>query len=159
MDLTNTPIPQTAAAGSVRGRGFSCERATLTAGTLTLRQGRTWPQELGVTVVMFANQAEELSGKTVDVWANRPPPVPRVILRWKDDRQQVGTQTYTEGYAMRIVFGDAANGRMAGRLYLCLPDEAKSFVGGVFDAEIRKPPPPKQRAAAPAVPAPAQRPP
>ena len=28
-------------------------------------------------------------------------------------------------------------GRIPGRIYLCLPDEAKSFVAGTFDAEIK----------------------
>ena len=154
MDMTNTPIPETAAAGSIRGRGFYSERATLTAGALTLRQGHGWPPELGVRVVMFAKRAEDLSGKTVEIWTNRAGPVPQVFLHWKDDDQRAGSQIYTNGYAMKIVFGAAANGRMPGRLYLCLPDEARSFIGGVFDAEIRKPQQPQPRPSAASTPRP-----
>jgi hypothetical protein len=154
MDLTNAPIPQTAAAGGIQRRGFYAERATLTGGALTLRQGRNWPPDLGVSVVLFAKQGEDLGGKTVEIWTNRPGPVPQVILRWKDDDSQARSQTYTNGYAMKIVFGDAANGRMPGRLYLCLPDEPHSFVAGVFNAEIHKPPAPKPRPATPAPPPP-----
>ena len=71
------------------------------------------------------------------------PRAPRVVLRWKDDQQQPATETITNGYALKLVFGQATNGRMPGKIYLCLPDAAKSFVAGTFDAEIRKPPPPK----------------
>jgi hypothetical protein len=139
LDLTNTSIPQAPATGSIRSRGFYAERASITGGSLTLRQGRNWPPDLGVTVVVFARQAEDLSGKTVEIWTNRPAPLPQVILRWKADNLQPRTVTYTNNYAMKLVFGDAANGRMPGRLYLCLPDEPHSFIAGEFNAEIRKP--------------------
>jgi hypothetical protein len=41
------------------------------------------------------------------------------------------------------MFGQATNAHIPGRIYLCLPDPARSFVAGAFDAEIRKPSPPK----------------
>jgi hypothetical protein len=143
LDLTNAFVPETVASGSIHGMGFYCERATLQGGNLTLRQGRTWPPDLGVTVVFFAQQGEDLSGKIVDIGAERVPPLPKVVLRWKDDRDQAQNRSLNSGYALRISFGEASNGRMSGKLYLCLPDETRSFVAGTFDAEIRKPPPPK----------------
>jgi hypothetical protein len=41
------------------------------------------------------------------------------------------------------MFGQATNQHMPGKIYLCLPDPAKSFVAGTFDAEIKKWTPPK----------------
>ena len=149
--LTNAVIPETLAAGSIHGHGFRCERATLQGGNLTLRQGKSGPPDLGFTIYLFAKAGEELSGKSVEVTAERAPPLPRVELRWKDD-QQPAKQNFNGGYALKVVFGDAAGGRMPGKLYICLPDEAKSFVAGTFDAEIRKPPAPKPRAPKPAKP-------
>ena len=125
--------------------GFKCEVTTLTGGNLTLRQGATWPPDLGVSVYLFAKVGEELSGKTIEVGPDRPPPIPKVTLRWKDDlHPKGGTQNFTTGYALKVVFGEAANGRIPGTLYIALPDQDKSFIAGTFDAEIRKPPPPKQ---------------
>lgn len=148
LNLTNIVIPDSPAAGSIHGSGFVCERSTLQGGTLTLRQGKTWPPDLGVTILLVAKQGEELSGKTVEIPADRQPPVPRVVIRWKDEQQEPITHNVgSGGYALKVVFGDAANGRMPGKLYLSLPDETKSFVAGTFDAEIRKPPPPKKKAA------------
>jgi DNA-directed RNA polymerase subunit RPC12/RpoP len=143
LDLTNAALPDTAAAGSVHGCGFVCERTTLEGGTLSLRQGRTWPPDLGFTVLLTARQGEDLAGKTVEITPDRTPPLPRVVLRWKDDQQQPQKITISRGYALKVAFGQPAHGRMPGRIYLCLPDAAKSFVAGTFDAEIRKPPPPK----------------
>jgi hypothetical protein len=143
LDLSKVTIPDKTAAGSVQGQAFALQRASLQGGTLSLRQGATWPPDLGFTVLLFARQAEDLSGKTVEISADRTPPMPRVILRWKDAGQPVN-RTYHSGYALRIEFGQPAGGRMPGKIYLCLPDEEKSYVAGTFDAEIRKPPPPKR---------------
>ncbi len=146
LSLTNLSIPEVPAAGRIHGHGFLCERSTLQGGTLTLRQGKAWPPDLGVTIMLVAKQGEELSGKTVEIPAERPPPVPRAILRWKDEQQEPITHNVNAGYALRVIFGEAANGRMPGKLYIAFPDDAKSFVAGTFDAEIRKATPPRKKA-------------
>jgi len=145
LELANAKLPETAAAGRIRGSGFLCERATLQGGTLTLRQGKTWPPDLGISVNLFAQQGEDLTGKTIEVAANRPPPLPKIVLRWKTDQDKAVTENLTQGYALKIVFGDPMEGRMPGKIYVSLPDELKSFVAGTFDAEIRKQPAPKPK--------------
>jgi DNA-directed RNA polymerase subunit RPC12/RpoP len=146
LDLTNVDFPDVAASGSIHGSGFFCERATLTGGNLTMRQGKGKTSDLGFTVAFFAQQGEDLSRKTVEITADRIPPLPRVTLRWKDDQDKVISRNIPNGYALKVVFGEAANGRIPGKLYLCLPDESKSFIAGNFEADIRKPPPPKPKA-------------
>jgi len=145
LDLTNAVIPETAVAGGVHGSGFVCERATLRGGHLTLRQGRSWPPDLGITVLLFARQGEELSGKIVEVGPDRAPPLPRVVLRWKDEQEQARTRNFASGYALKMIFGEAANARMPGKIFLSLPDNEKSVVAGTFDAEISRAPPPTPR--------------
>jgi hypothetical protein len=142
--LTNATIPEAPAVGSIHGHGFLLERATLQGGTLSLRQGKGWPPDLGLTVMLHAQQGEDLNGKTVEISPERTPPTPKVLLRWKDDQGQASTENIPSGYALKVVFGQATNGHMPGKIYICLPDEAKSFAAGTFDAEIRRPSPPKQ---------------
>jgi len=145
MDLSEAPIPEAAAVGSIHASGFFCERATLQGGHLTLRQGRSGPADLGITVQLFAQQGEELSGKTVEIKPDRVPPLPKIVLQWKDEQQKAVRKTFSNGYALKVAFGDAASGRIPGRIYISLPDENKSFVAGTFNAEIRKPSPPKAK--------------
>jgi len=145
LTLADAGIPETTAAGCLHGSGFLCERATLTGGHLTLRQGRSGPADLGITVLLFARQGEELSGKTLEVGPDRMPPLPQVILRWKDDQDRSRSRYFNSGYALKMIFGVAANARMPGKIFLSLPDDEKSVVAGTFDAEIRKPQPPKPR--------------
>jgi len=145
MNLNTMVIPEKPASGGIRGAGFLCERASLQGGKLTLRQGESAP-DLGITINLFAREGEELSGKTVQIGPERSPPIPKIVLRWKDEQDQTRKQDFTGGYALKIFFGEAINARMPGKLFLALPDEAKSFVAGTFEAEIRKAPPPKPRA-------------
>jgi hypothetical protein len=143
LNLSNALIPDATASGELHGSGFVCERATLQGGHLTLRQGTMWPPDLGVSVLLFAKQGEELSGKTVEVSPDRVPPLPKVILRWKDEQEQARTRNFTSGYALKMIFGEAVNARMTGKIFLSLPDDERSVVAGTFDAEIRKAPAPK----------------
>jgi hypothetical protein len=143
MDLGKASFPESVASGNIRGSGFICQRATLQGGNLTLREGAAWPPDLGISIQLFASQGEELSGKSVEISPDRAPPLPRIVLRWKDDLGQAGTETIKGNYALKVEFGQHANGRMPGKIYVCLPDLAKSFVAGTFEAEIRKPAAPK----------------
>jgi hypothetical protein len=155
LELTNADVPESMAAGSIHGSGFFCERAVLQAVAadaktparcdLNLRQGKSGPPDLGLTVQLFAPQGEDLAGKTVEITPDRSPPVPKVILRWKNEQDKAVNKSFAEGYALRIAFGDAANGRMSGKIYVAIADEHKSVVAGTFNAEIRKAPPPKPK--------------
>jgi len=145
LEVARATLPESLAAGRIRGTGFQCERATLQGGTLTLRQGKTWPPDLGISIMLFAQQGEELTGKTIEVSSERAPPLPKVVLRWKTEQDKALTQNLTQGYALKLVFGTPLEGRMPGRIYIALPDDSKSFIAGTFDAELRKPAPPRPK--------------
>jgi DNA-directed RNA polymerase subunit RPC12/RpoP len=145
LELDKAAPGDAPAAGQLHGKGFYCERAIMQGGHLTLRQGSGQPADLGVTIQFFAQLGEELSGKTIEVSADRDPPQPIVVLRWKGDNDKAATKRYPSGYALKAVFGVAENKRIPGAIYLALPDEDKSFVSGTFVAEIRKPPAPKTK--------------
>ena len=105
-------------------------------------QGTAPPYDLGFGVDLVARQGKELSGKTVEIAPDRTN-APRVGWRWKDEQQQLVTQIISNGYLLKVTFGQATNGHMPGKIYICLPDADKSFAAGTFDAEIRQPPQPK----------------
>jgi len=142
LDLANAVIPEAPVVGRIHGSGFRCERALLRGGLLSLSQGKGWPWDLGVSVILLARRGQELSGKTVEIPADRLRARP-VILRWKDEQHEPASSGFRQGYALKLVFGEATNGRMPGKIYLSLPDPEQSFVAGTFDAEIKKPEPPK----------------
>ena len=67
--------------------------------------------------------------------------------RLKDEQNQEQTEHIDNGYALKLVFGEPVDGKMTGRIFIALPDESKTFVGGTFEALIRKPLPPKTQPA------------
>jgi hypothetical protein len=62
--------------------------------------------------------------------------VPAVSLVWRDGNMRI-TESFTNGYAMKLEFGVVSSNQLPGKIYLCLPDEMKSCVAGTFNAEIR----------------------
>jgi len=118
------------------------ERASVQGGLFSFRQGWRTPQEMSVTIQLFARRGEDLAGQSINIDASRTN-APKVVLRWKNDQDRPVTQTVREGYALRMEFGPVTSGALPGKLYLCMPDEAKSWVAGTFEAEIRKPATPK----------------
>lgn len=51
--------------------------------------------------------------------------------------------SFTDGYAMKLQVSPVENGKFSGKIYLCTPDDLKSFVAGTFTADIKKPKPKK----------------
>jgi DNA-directed RNA polymerase subunit RPC12/RpoP len=137
LDLKGAVAPDSTAAGRVEGQDFICDRATLQGGLLTLRDG-----DLSFAIDFTCANPQMLSGKTIHVATNAASAA-HVTLRWKDDDRS-RHETFTNGYALLLDFGDVINNRIAGKIYLCTSDEQKSYVAGTFKADIRKPRPKKQ---------------
>jgi DNA-directed RNA polymerase subunit RPC12/RpoP len=142
LDLSDVTFPEEAAAGAIHHRAFTLDRATLTGSNLTLRVGRSGAVELGINIYFFNRQPEELSGKTAEVKPTDGT-APRVVLHWKEANRV--SETFHHGYAMKVEFGPLANGALPGKIFVCLPDESRSWIAGTFRAEIRKPSPPRTR--------------
>jgi DNA-directed RNA polymerase subunit RPC12/RpoP len=147
LELADDAFPDTPSAGKLHGEFVSCNRNTLQGGALGFRQSSRGLPDLSVTIYFFAKQPEELRGKSINVTTNDTP-VPRVTVRWKEGKE-TRSQSFTNGYALKLELGEIAGNHMPGKIYLCLPDEAQSRVAGTFNAEIRKPAPPKPRPAKP----------
>lgn len=143
LNLAAAKIPDVPVSGAVRGIGFKLERAVIQGGKLDLRQGAKWPPDVGVSIHLFAERAEDLAGKTVVLESTRTNS-PRLFLRWKNETDQAQTKEFRKGYAARVEFGQVTNNRLNGKIYIAAPDDQKSYAAGTFSAEIRKPNPPKK---------------
>jgi hypothetical protein len=144
LRLEKRSFPDRAARGAIRGRPFVCERAVLQGGLLTLRQRMAGGPDVAVTIALFARQAEDLEGKSFNIGTNDTG-APNVVLRWNSEQGQRMTQTFVDGYALKLEFGKPTATGMPAKIYLCLPDEKRSRVAGSFNAEIRRPGAPRPR--------------
>jgi DNA-directed RNA polymerase subunit RPC12/RpoP len=138
LSLDGVDFPATAAAGRIHGQDFIVERANFsTNGTLTIRNGTRGPVEFGLNINFSGARAESLAGQTINIAPNVDKAA-RVTLRWRD-ASGAQHETFDSGYAMRLQFGPEANNRIPGKIYLCAPDEMKSYVAGTLTIDIRRP--------------------
>jgi DNA-directed RNA polymerase subunit RPC12/RpoP len=137
LSLKGMAIPNSNAAGRVKGQNFVCEHTYLSGGFLTLHD-----EDLSISVNFSGSAPESLAGKSFNVTTNAPLAA-RISLRWKDGDQNM-RESFTNDYAMILDFDALTGTRMGGKIYLCTSDEQKSYVAGTFTAEIRKARPKKQ---------------
>jgi hypothetical protein len=133
-------MPDAPASGWVMGGDFIVDEATLSpvTGYLTLRQGKLFEPGGHLLIMGLPNSLEELADKTFSVsgmqdishklWAQAG--------RTPEGEKFPKTQMFGE-YAMKLEFGKAADGKLAGRIYVCLPNASKSVVAGKFVVESR----------------------
>jgi hypothetical protein len=141
LTLGTNAIPDSPAAGRIHGQNFIVDRAYIQNGILTLRNGTRGPVTFGITINFSGALAEALAGKKFNILADTNKAA-RVTLRWQNDADS-GKESFDDSYAMRLEFGALANNRLPGSIYLCTPDEGKSYLVGTFNAEARKPRPKK----------------
>jgi hypothetical protein len=139
LDVATAFIPDSPAAGKIHGRRFTCDRAIFQGGALSLIHGTETVPESSVTVFLFAQRPEHLTGKSLEVGADRTGRRPRVLMGWRTGQQPPVTETVETGYALQIAFGNLDEGKLPGIIFLGVPDEKKSFVAGTFMAEVLKP--------------------
>ena len=142
LDLIKAKFPKKAVAGTIHGQDFVCREAVLQNGLLVLRNGHGWQSEMAANVFVFSNAfstnaSEILSGLSFEVDTNHAGFAPSVSLFWREGDLRV-MEMFTNNFAMKLEFGASSGGKLPGKIYLCLPDEAKSCVAGTFSAEIQR---------------------
>jgi hypothetical protein len=135
LDLQSMRIPDRPAAGVVAGRPFRLDSATLEGGVLTLRQGADFFADQEFKIFLFLEEGEDAAGRTFRIGPKARFGSPHVHLsqRAKPGEGIPGNLgIYFNEYAMLIEFGERKGNQLPGRIYLCTPDEGRSFVAGTF---------------------------
>jgi hypothetical protein len=142
LDLTKKSFPKKNAVGKIHDQDFVCREAVLQNGLLVLRSGQGWQSPMAANIFVFSNAfstnaAEILSGGKFEVDTNHSGFAPSVSLFWREGDLRV-MEMFTNKFAMKLEFGKISGTKLPGKIYLCLPDEAKSCVAGTFTAEIQR---------------------
>jgi hypothetical protein len=138
MDLGKMKVPEQKAAGRVHGEAFHPDRAVLHNGILTLRQGKDFFPDRDVSVFLHLKDGEAVAGKSYKIVAAGKEVRPHVHLTWKPSGEKLPRgECFAEGYVLLLRFGKVHDGKVDGKIYLCFPDEQKSFVAGLFTAEVK----------------------
>jgi hypothetical protein len=134
-DASSQPIPDKPAAGKIGGKEFKVVAATLDSreSTLELQQDA----DTMFKIVLLEKNADKFDGKKYTVPSKQPADAPRIHLGYKIEGGMNKGEVFMSKYSMELEFGTAKDGKIPGKIRLRLPDEAKSFVVGTFEAEIK----------------------
>jgi hypothetical protein len=139
-DLARMQIPDTPAAGKVGGKDFKLQRADYDKGitTITLRQGKDFQPDEALVIFLFLKKGETFEGRKYEIKpTGNTGKVPHIHLQQKPPGARIPrAQIIIGDYAMKLEFGKAKDGKVPGKIYVCLPDKAKSYVAGTFEVKI-----------------------
>ena len=137
--LSKMRIPDSPARGRVRGEELKVDRADLRGSHLHLRQGKDFFSDREFAILIQGSQ-KTLQGRTLTVSDEddlSKVPV-QIHMSWKPKGDSLPkTKMFMEGFLMRLELGRIRNGRLPGRIYLCIPDFKRSYVAGTFVAVVR----------------------
>ena len=135
-------FPKKPAAGSLNGQAFVVEGAEFNNGNLTLRQGRDFFADREVLIFLFGLEGNP-DGQQIAVRHGEPvggKGTCHVHMSYKVPGKDLPTTKMfmpSDGYGIRLAFGQRKNGLLPGYIVLRLPDKAQSYVQGYFYAKLK----------------------
>ena len=135
--LDGVAFPETPAYGKLRGAGFSVAFAVYADQKLILSDGDgPGSRALVIAVNQIPNR---LPGAAYDVWTDKVHAAPPIEMVSRGDNSETDTsRVFTGGYALKLKFGNRVKNKIPAKIYVCLPDLDKSFVGGTLEVTIEK---------------------
>ena len=131
MDVKDAQIPGDPVSGEIHGANFECKRVLYRNGNLKfLSADGSYLMIHGVGASIENSSFEFPSASVSDAL--------RIEIAWKEDDQNQ-TEGFQDGYAMELKFDAAKRRKVPGQIYLCLPDDSKSYIAGTFTVVLPKP--------------------
>jgi DNA-directed RNA polymerase subunit RPC12/RpoP len=131
-DIGKISFPDQPVSGKLHGMDFTLKTVSFRNGDLKITS------ENGMLLDVFrldeSVESQRYEIHSIDSYNTNP----HVKMTWNEG-DVVQTSTYIKGYGMKLQFDQAINRTISGRIYLCLPDDSKSYVAGTFEVRIPKP--------------------
>jgi hypothetical protein len=130
-NLDEMTVPEHPVSGQLHGVDFTLKRAMFRPGTLRM----ITENGLALEVLGLAKSPE---GQSYEISPADEGAHPRVRITW-NEAGVVQTLKFSQGYTMKLTFSPAVDRWLAGKIYVCLPDDAKSCLAGTFNVRVPKP--------------------
>ncbi len=136
LDLNGVEIPTTPLSGRIHGQAFKMDKIAYQGGFLKFQQGSGFMADLEMDAVLFV-PATQLPGKTFNFNADKTFGMrPHIYMHWKEGTNNRSQKSWISNYALRLEFGQIQNGKIPGKIYLCVPDAEKSYIRGTFELPV-----------------------
>lgn len=131
-------IPDEDLTGKIDGLEFALDKVTLSGGRLTFRQGTEFFPDLELDMVLWTKTGEDVSGRKIVVNGSTRHGDPSVTTRARRKGEKLPRTEFANEYLLVLEFGDynAELRVQPGKIYICLPDRAKSYLVGAFEAQV-----------------------
>ena len=127
-------IPDAPVSGSVLGRPFTPDAVKLGARALTFRVGSAFNGYVEVRIE--ARRPGVLRPDLeMDVARDAQDPPSVTLKSFDPGLSHTTSATYGDDYTMRLSLAPGAAGRVAGKVYLAVPDQQRSAIRGTFTAD------------------------
>jgi hypothetical protein len=141
MNVQAMGPPDAPAAGRVGGQEFRPDKVEYDGDALTFRQGKGFFADREIKLLGLGGP-DLRAGLKLVVTPDKElgPNVPHVHASWKKGggalpEPQMHLGKYALKYALKLEVGKPEGGQVKGKIHLCLPDEARSFLAGSFALE------------------------
>jgi len=139
MDLKGVSIPSGPVGGMIHGDPVTIDKAIFEHGILTLRDGKDFFPDHAFMIFLFLKKGEIPENRIFEYATESGFGSPHIHMKWKETGKDLPeTKIWMRGYAMFLQFGKRKGQELPGKIYLCIPDEMKSFIAGSFTAQIKK---------------------
>jgi hypothetical protein len=140
-DLEKMVYPDAAVSGRVMGADFKLDKVNLVAsGALTLQQGKDVFGDASIIIFLPVKSPGEAAGKSFKLGAEKVEGEKRLSIHMKrrpTPKELPQGTAYLDGYALKLEFGTEKDGKVPGKIYLCMPDDGKSVIAGTFTLDIK----------------------
>jgi DNA-directed RNA polymerase subunit RPC12/RpoP len=130
-DISKASFPDHPASGKLHGIDFAAKTVSFRNGDLKIRSAN------GLILDIFRLGAS-IEGRSYEIQSNDGGNTnPHVKMTWNEG-EVIQTATFNKGYGMKLQFGQAINRTVFAKIYLCFPDDSKSYVAGTFEVRLPK---------------------
>lgn len=134
-------IPDEEIAGNLDGVDFSADKVTFSHGRLSFIKGPRFRGVFSEAELYFHIPGvgrEDVSGKKLVVNGRANATLPTIVAKSMRKGDKLPNTQMHSDYCMILEFGqyDAQLRVQPGKIYICLPDRAKSFLAGSFEAAV-----------------------
>ena len=131
-DINTASFPDHQVSGKFHGMDFTFKTALFRNGTLKINSME------GMVLEIF-RLGPSIAGQDYEVQpADDGGDIQHVKMTWNEG-EVIQSATFNKGYGMKLHFDQVKNRKVAAKIYLCFPDDSKSYVTGSFEVRLARP--------------------
>ena len=131
LDVKDATFPDSPVSGTLHGADFTGKKIIYRNGNIRINS-----TVAGESLVIHGLGAA-LANSSYEFQPATDTNAPVIEITWSDGGESQ-RETFTNGYVMKLQFAKAVKRKVRAQIYLCLPDDSKSYVAGNFAVVLPK---------------------